>query len=375
MKPIVRTTLEEDLQRLGVPLNINESARIAGLGEQDDEDDEKDDDEEDDMKEGKKGKPSVKEQSDDDEDDKEDDDEVEEGKKRKLKKEQCDDDEEDDEDDDEVDEGKKKRSKVKTEDVDVFTENDPIDGPVVTKELLDRIEGLNFEALTTEDIDELIEGLKQKQLPEGNAELREQAESVVRKIMETAAHKLRKFKAGATAKETIFKCPEGKRKAPGSDRVCIPAHVAAGGVGNLKKEGRLKRLWGRLAGGLKSQRKSARVEKRRAGLRKESLLSPLAQELLQVTEGMHVQEGISVRDEIVERVIMIFNFLNEEFMDKSVKEIYEDQANRLIDSFEGGRLDEDILDNDEFITELEPALKLITKSLGKLEDEDESGNE
>lgn len=467
-QPVVRTTLEEDFRELGLPIDMNETARRAGVqseqgcgdGEDDEKeeqdgekDDEKDgeekterkrgvkkesrkakrslkreqdgeDDEEDDGKEKSESKKrrSVKREQDDSEDDEkkseqdgEDDDEDEKDKsesrkrgvrryrkeqdgeevigwdnsddeeedeveteskkrravkeaKRKIRKEQDDDGEDDWTDDDEEEEpmeSKRKRG-VKKEDA-----NDPIDGPYVTKELLDRIDALPFEAMQKEDFDELLSELKLKKLPKNNPALRKMAESVVRKIVGGAAKRMRKYRSGSMTKETVFKCPTGKRaigEGPGR-RPCVPSHAAVGSVGKLKREGRLKKLWRRMGSGRKSIMRSDRLARRRG----ESLMSPFAQELMQVTEGMTTSRS-GLRDEIVERVIVILNLLNEEFADKSVYEIYEDAANTLIDAFEVGRLDEDVMDDNEFIAELEPVLKLITKSFAKVED-GELGNE
>ncbi|MDD5510973.1 MAG: hypothetical protein PHI12_09185 [Dehalococcoidales bacterium] len=480
-QPVVRTTLEEDFRELGLPIDMNETARRAGVqseqgcgdddedekeeqdgekddekdgeekterkrvvkkesrkakrslkreqdGEDDEEDDEKkseQDDEEDDEKEKYESRKrrSVKREQDDSEDDEkkseqdgEDDDEDEKEKsesrkrsvrryrkeqdgeevigwdnsdddeeedeveteskkrravkeaKRKIRKEQDDDGEDDWTDDDEEEEpmeSKRKRG-VKKEDA-----NDPIDGPYVTKELLDRIDALPFEAMQKEDFDELLSELKLKKLPKNNPALRKMAESVVRKIVGGAAKRMRKYRSGSMTKETVFKCPTGKRaigEGPGR-RPCVPSHAAVGSVGKLKREGRLKKLWRRMGSGRRSIMRSDRLARRRG----ESLMSPFAQELMQVTEGMTTSRS-GLRDEIVERVIVILNLLNEEFADKSVYEIYEDAANTLIDAFEVGRLDEDVMDDNEFIAELEPVLKLITKSFAKVED-GELGNE
>jgi len=91
---------------------------------------------------------------------------------------------------------------------------------------------------------------------------------------------------------------------------------------------------------------------------------------MQVAEGVAAPENLGVRDEIIERVVLIFELLSEEFADQSVFEIYEDAVNTMIDTYEAGRLDEDVMGEDEFIAELEPVLSLITKSLEKLEEGD-----
>lgn len=126
-----------------------------------------------------------------------------------------------------------------------------------------------------------------------------------------------------------------------------------------------------------SLRRSERAAKRRKSFGEGDVMSPLAMELLQVTESSESNEQMGVRDEIIERIVGIFELLNEEFTDKAVTEIFEDQVNSIVDAYEHERLEEDAMDDNEFVAELDPALKLITKSLGMLEDMDgeKSGNE
>ena len=63
--------------------------------------------------------------------------------------------------------------------------------------------------------------------------------------------------------------------------------------------------------------------------------------------------------------------------DKSVTGIFEDEVSRIVDAYEHERLEEDAMDDNEFVAELDSALKLITKSLSMLEDKDgeKLGNE
>ena len=62
---------------------------------------------------------------------------------------------------------------------------DPIDGPVVTVELLSRIADLDFDTLSESDCDDLLDGLREKDLPEGDADLAEAAAAVVNAILES----------------------------------------------------------------------------------------------------------------------------------------------------------------------------------------------
>ena len=73
---------------------------------------------------------------------------------------------------------------------------DPIDGPVVTVELLNRIADLDFSTLSEEDCDDLLDGLREKDLPDGDAELEEAAEAVVKAILEAKVVRGRATRGG-----------------------------------------------------------------------------------------------------------------------------------------------------------------------------------
>lgn len=266
-------------------------------------------------------------------------------------------------------------------DFDEFTESteDPLESEFVNKELFDRIDGLNHDALMAEDYEELIDELSKKKLPDGDDDLRENAERIVRMLQEGAAKRQRRFKKLSTARKMAFRCPEGQRAMGGGDGrpTCRPAHQVAGGVGKLSRESRKKKKWVRSGSGKVSKRRSTRAAARRQHFREDGVLSPLAQELLQVQESSTTEESMGVRDEIVDRIVNIFELLNEEFTDKSVTGIFEDEVSRIVDAYEHERLEEDAMDDNEFVAELDSALKLITKSLSMLEDKDgeKLGNE
>lgn len=250
--------------------------------------------------------------------------------------------------------------------------DDPIDGVFVTKELFDRIEALPFDAMEESDYADILSELGEKKIPDGDDALREQAERVVVMLKEGVASRQRRFKSGSTARKVSFQCPAGQRAVQtggGGRPQCRPSHVVAGGMGQLRKESRKKKKWSRGGKGTMSKVRSARVDKRRSAMRGEGVISPLAVELMQVSEGISGDVAPTVRDEIVERIVSIFEFLNEEFLDASVAQIYEDSISEMIDAYEVGRLDEDVMDESEFISELEPVISLITRSLEKLEED------
>jgi len=264
------------------------------------------------------------------------------------------------EDEDEGDEdGKKGKKEGKKESI------DPLDGPDVTPELFERIMGLPFDNLEAEDVEEILERLKQKNLPKGDEALRESAEKVVKYLMqEVAAKRTRRFKGGKVSKKKSFQCPPGTRQDPKNPRRCVRAAKAAGGAGELHRERRKKKLWGRTGTGKKSERKSERMAARRP-TKKESFALELGAILEERTE-----DTMTVRDELMERVQRIFVMLCEEFDTEAVTEIFEEAFEPLGVAWDSGRLDEDVMEAPEFMGMIEPALALIHKSIERLDRED-----
>lgn len=250
---------------------------------------------------------------------------------------------------------------------------DPYDGKFVTTELLERIQGLPFENLTEDDCDELLDGLKEKELPEGDDALSDLAEETVRLVIEKKAERKRRFKAGKMSKKKGFQCPEGFRQESGAGATprCVPAHKAAGGMGKLNREARKKTKWGKTGAGVKSTKKSDRWAGRREGVGES--VSPFAAELGAIMEGVDEQVA-SVRDDLMERIENIFILLGEEFGDASVSEVYGEALEGLLESYEIGRLDESVMDEDEFVAEVSPLVTMMRKSLAKIMDAEELGN-
>lgn len=263
---------------------------------------------------------------------------------------------------------KQKQDDTKQDDLDEG--QDPFDGEYVTKELFDRIEALSMDDLEEEDIQKILDGLAEKKIPDNDSDILERAEKIVAVLQEAKATRQRRFKAGSTARKISFQCPPGMRAVSkdGGVPICRPAHIVAGGMGKLAKEGRKKRKWRRGGKGVVSQMRSVRAEKRRKGLRQEDSISTFAEELLQIAEDVSTGSTRTVRDEIIERVINIIDLLNEEFMDDDVADIYTEEVNSIIDTYEAGRLEEDVMDDEEFIAELNPILTIISKSINRLDD-------
>jgi len=335
-KRAINTSLDEDLRGLGIPgFNMEEQARLGGIPlVEDDEGDPPP------VEEEEKKCPKCKAMMKD-------------GKCEKCGYEMGKD---DDQEGDDQDEG-----------------IDPLEDPEVNAELFDAIMEIPFEGLQAEDVEEILEALKEKKIPDdASDELRERAEEVVDFLIAEVAGKVqRRFKAGSVAKKKAIVCKPGWSKDPKdkSGRKCIPSKKAAGGAGKFAQKKRKKKKWGKTGGGVKSARKSKRV----AARRHEGVESPFAMELMGLMEdNQDVQE--TVRDELLDRIGSIMEMLSEEFMDEAVTRVFVEAYEPIGASWEAGRLDEDVMDEDEFIAEIKPVLTLIHKSLDRIGGEETLGN-
>lgn len=280
-------------------------------------------------------------------------------------------DEEDDEEEDEEEEDEEKEEKKEDED-------DALDSPEVNMEMLDAIAGLPISEMDTDDIADVLEALKTKVLPDGDDKLAERAEEIVDVlVMEAVAKKTRRAKAGSMAKKASFQCPEGTRKDPEDPggRRCVKAAKAVGGRGKLLRQDRGKLRWSEKGAGKKSQKKSDRW----AARREDETVSPFALELAGLLENddVQVEDAVTIRGEIIDRIGSIMEMLHEEFLDENVTSVMEGVYECIVDAMEEGTLDESAMDEDAFIAELKAPLQLIAKSLGQIEQNEgsELGNE
>jgi len=242
---------------------------------------------------------------------------------------------------------------------------DPLEDPDVNFELFESIMALPFESMDEDDVNEIIEALKEKNLPDdASDELKERAEEIIDHLLEVVGKRIRRARAGKMSKKKSIQCPEGTRKDPKdkSGRRCVRAAKAAGGAGKLKKMARKKKRWSKSGLGKKSARKSSRWAARREDVN----VSSLALELNSLVEDVQ-SEKETVRDDIMESVANIMLLIHEEFLDDSVTEVLVNTYESIDAAWESGRLDEDVMDEDEFIAEIKPALMLIHRSMDKIE--------
>ena len=128
---------------------------------------------------------------------------------------------------------------------------DPIDGPVVTVELLSRIADLDFDTLSEEDCDDLLDGLREKDLPESDYRLAEAAEAVVKALLE------KKMRVQNTAGGTSTKAVDGFNTVDGKQVRVSPGEA-------LQRSRRRARLNKKNVSGLrKSAKKAKRTQEKR----------------------------------------------------------------------------------------------------------------
>ena len=243
--------------------------------------------------------------------------------------------------------------------------HDPIDGPFVTPALFDRIEALPFESLDGDQIDMVIEGLKVKRVPRNIDGIAERSLGVAKKLVaEATAKRVRRSKAHAMGKKASYQCAKGMRKDPKdpSGKRCIRSMQAVGGAGKLSKIKRKSRKWAKSGAGAKSAKISARWAARRPDAQNAEFAVELEHLLSESQDRIE-----NVRAEILGRIDGIVELIVQEFDSEAVLAVFNEAVEPISASYEAGRLDEDVMNADAFLTELRPVMALISKSLDRLE--------
>ncbi|MFA4971370.1 MAG: hypothetical protein WC683_02070 [bacterium] len=243
--------------------------------------------------------------------------------------------------------------------------HDPIDGPFVTPALFDRIEALPFDALSEEQVGQLIENLKAKRIPSNIPGVRERATAVAERLMgEAMGKRTRRYKAGSMSMQASYVCKKGYRKKDPKDpkSPCIRSAQAVGGSGKLARITRTSGRWA-MGKGRKSVAKSERLAGRRHPKGQTSEFAVELENLLSES----VEKPQDVRNEILEHVDNVIDLLAQEFDDVAVTEVFNEAVAPLASSYEAGRLDEAVMAPDAFLAELRPVVALITRSLDRLD--------
>lgn len=223
---------------------------------------------------------------------------------------------------------------------------DPIDGPVVTAELLSRIADLDFDTLSESDCDDLLDGLREKDLPDGDNALAEAAEAVVKAILEA-----RRQRGRATGGGIYNKAAAGYETVDGKT-----VKKSAGEVVADRRQ--RKRLAKKNVSGIRRSLKKAKrtqAKRKRMGLAADDMSDGLVLELNNIL-GEGNQYG--AYGDTVSRVARIMSLL-EAILGPEVGNVLEN----AYETMEGSLLAE----NSDPQRAFGPALKVIARCLEQID--------
>jgi hypothetical protein len=270
-------------------------------------------------------------------------------------------------------------------------DHDPIDGPVVTRELFNRIAALPFESMDAGDIDALLEELGKKDLPEGDAALTARAQEVVEMLLRAKGRleegsAFRTFGAKSGKMVTKHRRTDTKgRKARLLAKQYRRTHKSQ--IKRSTKKMQAKAWYKKVQKvraakmGAKGNKLAARIAAKpirkllgagnRGPVRGFSSLgasadSEIANDLRSVLHESRVQAGS--RAEIVERLNNIFALMSEMYGSPEVDAVLEEALIPVIDRANAGTLVEDALNEDEFVATLAPCFNLVTRIMESIED-------
>lgn len=242
---------------------------------------------------------------------------------------------------------------------------DPIDGPVVTMELLNRIADLDIYSLDEDDCDALLDGLREKELPEGDAELAEAAEAVVKAILESQRKQV--VRDSITGKREV-RAAEGYRT---TDDGKIEKIAAGEKIKQAKKreiyDRKSKAVQARYAKGrgkrlaLKRKLRGGPGPKRKRRINADAVTDALAADLYSIL-GESDNSKFGAYSDTVSRVARIMSLLEYALGDEVgdvLEAAYEKMENSLL------------TESSEPARAFEPALRVIARCLEQI---DEMGN-
>jgi hypothetical protein len=270
---------------------------------------------------------------------------------------------------------------VMMESTEAVASDDPIDGPVVTRELFNRMAALPFERMSADDCDALLEELKAKDLPEGDDALRARAEEVVglilrhRSALEEAS--MMRYGKGSMRKIRVKKHLGAKaRKEHMAAKKYRRTHKTQirKSMKKMERKAILQKVRmlrakksNKALGGIKPMRKLMGVGSRGPiSSLAASAESEIARDLRSVLSESRVQAH-GVRAEVVERLNAIFALISEMYASEDVNAVLEEAFAPVVDRASAGSLTEDTLDDAEFVSVLTPCLNLVTKVMESVE--------
>tara|TARA_Y100000310_G_scaffold23414_3_gene22444 strand:+ start:3134 stop:4447 length:1314 start_codon:yes stop_codon:yes gene_type:complete len=267
-------------------------------------------------------------------------------------------------------------------------DEDPIDGKLVTRDLLLRIANLPLAEIEVEKVQAVFDGLMEKELPEGDEDIENDTKRVVEslrarldeddededdededkkkcscegeehiegcKLAEGADEddlldEAKKFKVKRRRQAGVAKRGPRKKHATKGNRMvggrAVKAERAAGGKSKLNREKRLLKRWRRTGPGQKSRKKSVRVAKRYS---KESVANDLFSPITEEDGGMVIE------DRILCQLYRCFEHIDLVLFDDDVH----DGLNEVWDAF-----NKDIDDKVSFEEAIKESLAIIGRSL------------
>ena len=243
-------------------------------------------------------------------------------------------------------------------------EEDPLDGKFVSRELLGRIANLPFDAMEDSDFDELLNALAEKELPEGDEELHNLAEEVVKAIIEARQSldeglfdifRTRKGKRAKKAKAG-FKTVDGKaKKKTAKERMKTRMRKIGSAAA---RAARAAKKWARTAKGKLSKKAS----ERRAAKKNEGL----GYELDAILEGA---DSSMPHYETLSRLEGVLALLPVLIDDDSVQESVESAFDMVKD-----RLHESDGSDESALAAFKPALQVISKCLEHIDNQENDEN-
>ena len=243
---------------------------------------------------------------------------------------------------------------------------DPIDGPVVTMELFNRLADLDFDSLSEDDCDDLLNGLADKELPSGDAELAEAAEAVVKALVEAriarrrAAGSRRMIRTKRTTSTAKQKSKRYNRSAMGKKAGRLKARKTASGR-LTQKQKQSARVTGIGRTGVVAAAKG-RLGRGPQSIAADAVSDGLAVELESML-GEQVSNQFGRYGETVSRVARVLSLI-EEILGEEVGDVLESAYEKM----ENSLLTESADPNVAF----GPTIKVIARCLESI---DEMGND
>ena len=217
---------------------------------------------------------------------------------------------------------------------------DLFDGPVVTRELLQRVSNLPFETMEDGEIDDLMNALKEKALPAGDPELAEIAETVMMEVFQ------------------IIRSAKGKRR---KIKRTIGAEKSKGKRYRKKMRSAIRRSKKKYARSGAGKRFKRAMKRRKARLGESA---NLYNELVALVEGGN-EDSFGPQHEIVNRIGNVFGLLEVLLGEDEVGEVLGEAYELMCSSLDESDDDADFLDK---VTAPLNVINRCLKAVDELED-------